>query len=373
MRIAKSGATPSTIVELAKSIRRRSAEEGVPYLHLERGVHGVCPIDLKAILPLIDVNAPALQTYPPSHGQKSLKTAINRSYFEGRIPSDRLFITPGSSMGLDLVFQTLDVQRVFLPEYHWGTYRKLLQIRRKEPAYYTSLDELLDRPERYEDAAVVLCDPNNPVGDLQPDRKIRETAERLGQAGAAVIMDCPYRRVFFEDDDDFYRDLAVLPNVIIVESFSKSLGLSGLRIGFVYAADPDFAAEFGLRLALPTNGVDNFAQFAVEKLLAHPDGIEAARRFKTATVADIGRNIAYLDAKGLLAGEFYARSRCVGIFAVVNRTADELLAHRIGSISLAFFTAMKKEEAARFARVNVSVPHHAFRTYFDEYLDKTGR
>jgi len=373
MKIVKSGATPSTIVELAKSIKRRSVDEGVAYLHLERGVHGVCPIDLQSILPFIDVNAPVLQTYPPSSGQESLKTAINRAYFGGQAQAGRIFVTPGSSMGLDLVFQTLDVDRVFLPEYHWGTYRKLLQIRRREPGYYASLEDLHNHPEHYAGTAVVLCDPNNPIGDLQPDRMIRETAERLGRADAAVIMDCPYRRVFFEDDDDFYRDLADLPNVIIVESFSKSLGLSGLRIGFVHASDADFGAEFSLRLALPTNGVDNFAQFAVEKLLAHPAGIEAARRFKTSTVADIGRNIAYLEAKGLLAGEFYTRSRCVGIFAVANRTADDLLAHRIGSISLAFFTATQKETAARFARINVSVPHHAFRTYFDEYLDKTGR
>ena len=365
MKIVRSGATPSAIVEVSRSIKKRSAEENVPYLHLERGVPGVRPINLKSILPAIDVNAPAVQTYPQTAGQEALTTAINRIYFEGKAEPDRLFVTPGSSMGLDLAFQTIDTQVVFLPFYHWGTYRKILHTRRRAPAYYRTVEELRDHPDRYAGTAVVLCDPNNPVGDLQPEGLILDTAGRLGRAGAAVILDCPYRRLFFPDDDEFYVAAAALPNVIILESFSKTLGLSGLRIGFAYAPDADFAAEFGLRLALPTNGVDNLSQFVIEKLLSDPAGIEAAAEYQAATVVDIRRNVEYLEHRALTAGRFYAASQCTGIFAILNRTAEQLLAHRIGSISLEFFTATEKEDAARFARINVAVPHEAFKTYFD--------
>jgi aspartate aminotransferase len=364
MKIVKSGATPSSIVEVSRTIRERSRKENAPYLHLERGVPAVKPIDLRAVLPLIDVNAPSVQTYPPSAGQPSLKEAINKAYYGGKASLDRLFITPGSSMGLDVAFQTIETQVVYLPFYHWGTYRKILQTRRRAPRYYQNVEELRDHPDRHDGTAVVLCDPNNPVGDLQPDGLILETAERLGKAGAAVILDCPYRRLFFPDDD-FYIRAAALGNVILLESFSKSLGLSGLRLGFAHVPDPAFGAEFGLRLALPTNGVDNLSQFVIEKLLSHPAGIEAAADFAAATVADIRKNIEYLDHRALLAGRFYAASECTGIFAVVNRTADDLLAARIGAISMEFFTATEKEDAARFARVNVAVPHEDLKTYFD--------
>ncbi len=364
MKIARSGATPSAIVEVSRSIKRRSAEENVPYLHLERGVPGVQPIDLKSVLPLIDANAPSVQTYPPSSGQEALKTAINRVYFGGKASPDRLFITPGSSMGLDVAFQTIDAQVVYLPHYHWGTYRKILQTRRRAAAYYRTVEELRDHPDRYDGTTVVLCDPNNPVGDLQPEGLILDTAERLGKAKASVILDCPYRRLFFPDDE-FYATAATLPNVVLLESFSKSLGLSGLRLGFAHAPDEEFAAEFGLRLALPTNGVDNLSQFAVEKLLSDPAGIEAAAEYQATTAADIRKNIEYLEHRALLAGRFYAASRCTGIFAVVNRTAEQLLAAKIGAISMEFFTATEKEDAARFARINVAVPHGNFKTYFD--------
>ncbi len=364
MKIARSGATPSAIVEVSRAIKRRSAEENVPYLHLERGVPGVQPIDLRSVLALVDVNSPAVQTYPPTAGQPALKEAINRVYFEGKASLDRLFITAGSSLGLDIAFQTIDTQVVALPLYHWGTYRKILQTRRRAPRFYATVEELRDHPDRYDGTAVVLCDPNNPVGDLQPDGLVLDTAERLGKSGAAVILDCPYRRLFFPDDD-FYVRASALPNVILLESFSKSLGLSGLRLGFAHVPDDDFAAEFGLRLALPTNGVDNLAQFAVAKLLSDPAGIQAAAEYQASTVADIGKNIAYLEHRNLLAGRFYAAAPCTGIFAVVNRTAEQLLAARIGAISMEFFTATEKEDAARFARINVAVPADAFKTYFD--------
>jgi len=364
MKIIRSGATPSAIVQLAKSIDQRAAAEGRKYLRLERGINGVCPIDLAPILPLIDFGSPGILNYPPATGQPALKRAINAAYFGGAVPEGRICVTNGGSMGLDIAFDTLDVTRIVLPEYHWGTYRQILRVRRKSWAYYASMEELRDHPERHAEEAVVLCDPGNPLGEKVGDDLLLETARRLSAAGAAVIIDCPYRRVYFDSSDTLFRDLSDLENAIIVESFSKSLGLSGLRIGFLYTANEAFAAEFALRFPLPTNGVDNFVQAAVEKLLVHPLGIESARRFRTRTAEDIGRNIAYLEETGLLARPLYEGKKCLGIFAVVTRTPEDLLKSRIAAISLRTFTETRAEEAARFSRINVSVPHAKFREFF---------
>jgi aspartate aminotransferase len=364
MKITRSGATPSSIVQLARSIDQRAAAEGREYLRLERGINGVCPIDLGPILPLIDFASPGILNYPPATGQPVLKRAINAAYFGGAAPEDRICVTNGGSMGLDIAFDTLDVPRFLLPEYHWGTYRQILRVRRKSWAYYGSLEELRDHPERHSNEAVVLCDPGNPLGEKVGDDLLLETARRLSAAGAAVIIDCPYRRVFFDASDTLFRDLSGIENAIIVESFSKSLGLSGLRIGFLYTANAEFAAEFALRFPLPTNGVDNFVQAAVEKLLAHPLGIESARRFRTRTAGDIRRNIAYLEETGLLARTLYEGKTCLGIFAVVNRTPEELLEGRIAAISLRAFTETRTDEASRFSRINVSVPHAKLEEFF---------
>jgi len=364
MTFLRSGARPSSIVALSQEIQRRSAESGLEYLRCERGIPAVCSIDLPAILPTIDFGDPALLTYPPSTGQPGLKAAINAAYFSGRADPHKIFITTGASMGLDLLFQMLDVDRVVLPEVHWPTYREILKVHRRTPGTYASLEDLHDRPADYARAAVVLCDPNNPTGDKLPDALLLRVAARLGEAGVSVIIDCPYRRIFFEADDPFFREMSAIDNVVIVESFSKTLGMSGLRAGFVYTVDPAFAAEFGLRLALPSNGVDNFAQRVAEKFLADPRGLEAARRFRRRTVIDVERNIALLEARGLLARPFYRTNRCMGIFAIVAKTEAELLAGRIGSMSLESFTESNKAAAARYARVNVAVPHERFAAFF---------
>ena len=115
-----------------------------------------------------------------------------------------------------------------------------------------------------------------------------------------------------------------------------------------------------------TNGVNAFAQQLILRLLTVPEGIKAANDFKAATARDIALNSEYLKQRGLLAEEYYHASPPTGIYVVVNRTEEELLAHRIGSVSLSFFTKSQKEKASKFARICVSSPHWKFVKYFDE-------
>ncbi|MBN2199918.1 MAG: pyridoxal phosphate-dependent aminotransferase [Candidatus Aminicenantes bacterium] len=370
MKILKSGAAPSAIVSLSQKIGRLSRESGREYLRLERGIPAVRPIDLQSVAPFLPFNDPQMQSYPPSTGRESLKTAINDAYFGGKARPDRIVITPGGSMGLDIAFQVLDAETFFLPEFHWGTYRQILKTRGRAWDFYASLGELADQPKKFFGTAVVICDPGNPLGSLEPEGRVIETARRLAEAGVPVLIDCPYRRLFLDPADGFYRALTPLESVVIIESFSKSLGLSGLRVGFVHASDPDFIAEFSLRLALPTNGVDNIAQAFVEHLLAHPEGMSLAGAYRAVTTDHTARNLSYLKTRGLLASEFYKEAEALGIFAAVNRSPEELLESRIGSISLASFTEKNKGRAEGRARVNIAVPHETFVSFFDAHLKK---
>ena len=57
-------------------------------------------------------------------------------------------------------------------------------------------------------------------------------------------------------------------------------------------------------------------------------------------------------------------SEPMGIFVIVNKSEEELLEKRIGSVSLSYFTRDKKEEAAKYARICVSVPPEKFKEVF---------
>jgi aspartate/methionine/tyrosine aminotransferase len=154
--------------------------------------------------------------------------------------------------------------------------------------------------------------------------------------------------------------------VVIVESFSKSIGLSGQRIGFVHSSNADLMHQLAIRLMYSSNGVNAFAQVLVEKLLTTKEGQQAITDFKNQTTRDIRLNINYLMNRGLLANSFYKNSQPKGIFVVVNRSFDELLAHRIASVSLSFFTKKHSDIAKQYARICVSVPHDTFVRFFNQ-------
>jgi len=123
-----------------------------------------------------------------------------------------------------------------------------------------------------------------------------------------------------------------------VESFSKSVGLSGQRIGFVHTNNADLADELKIRLLYASNGVNAFSQQLVYELLTSIEGKKAIDNFRERTRNDIAENIKYLEKTGLLAKEFYLNSDPIGIFVIVNMSEDELLDNYIGSVSLSFFT-----------------------------------
>src|ERR1700740_508784 len=107
MEINKSGATFSSIVGIGTKLKKKSEEEGVDYLFLNRGVNAVCLIDLKHVAGKIDFNSTRLQVYPPNQGMPELRKAIQDYYFHGTSSPENISIVSGGMAGLDLTLQCL--------------------------------------------------------------------------------------------------------------------------------------------------------------------------------------------------------------------------------------------------------------------------
>ena len=364
MQINKSGARYSAIVGIGEKIRKMSADNGKEYLFLNRGINAVVNIDLSEVVKQIDFNSNTIQVYPPNSGFPKLKSAINDVYFLGKTNPENITISAGGMGGLDMIFQVLDVNDIVLPEFYWGAYAHISTIRKIPNETYKNLNWLRENVGILMGKAVIICDPNNPVGNKYNDDEVLETVRFLNNKGVVVIFDSPYRRVFFERDDPMFSRLAEMDNVVIVESFSKSVGLSGQRLAFVHSNNSDFNNEIGLRVLYANNGINGFAQELVYELLTSPVGRKAVDEFRTKTVHDIQQNIKYLKDNGFLADEFYEDSVPMGIFVIANRSEKDLLDHYIGSVSLSYFTKTKKEEAEKYARLCVSVPNENFTRFF---------
>ena len=84
---------------------------------------------------------------------------------------------------LDLVAQTVNIGKLFLPSYYWGCYFKMLKIRSVESEGYDSQSDLLPMIDRLRGNAVLISDPSNPLGDKHDDEEQLNIIRALNDAG----------------------------------------------------------------------------------------------------------------------------------------------------------------------------------------------
>ncbi len=364
MKINISNATFSSIVGIGQKVKRAAKESGEQYLELNRGVNAVTEIDLSNVMNQIDYNSKEFQVYAPNLGIESLRKEIVNEYFHSSKDDpdfiNNISITPGGMPALDLVIQLLNVENIYFPKFYWGSYSKMATIRNKSFSFYDSFSDL-NYSQLNESSCIFICNPNNPTGITLDDAYLMSTIERISETGAIVIVDCPYRKLFF--NDDFFDIVSKFPNVIITESFSKWIGLSGLRLGFIYCSNKDFNSELNIRLLYEFNAVSSPSQMIVEKVISTPEGKSAHNQFRTITVDNITKNINYLVDNNLLVNELYPNRRPIGIFAVINKSEDFLFQHKIGAVGLDKFVYHDKDLWSSYSRICVSVQHELFKKF----------
>lgn len=127
-------------------------------------------------------------------------------------------------------------------------------------------------------ALIYIVDPNNPLGVCYTQAEIEAFAAIAKECGALLVHDCTYR----DFATGHYPALkASLDNVVVTMSFSKWLGLAGLRIGAFIAA-PALAAEIA-SWSTGVLGASVVAQrAAMAGLSVKAEWMEEVRRINTA-------------------------------------------------------------------------------------------
>jgi len=89
-------------------------------------------------------------------------------------------------------------------------------------------------------AVVFLCNPNNPTGNALSRKQVMDVAEKVREAGAALIVD--------EAFADFVPRVSVAQEVderlYVARSLTKFFAIPGLRLGALISANPDLAQSF---------------------------------------------------------------------------------------------------------------------------------
>ena len=156
------------------------------------------------------------------------------------VDASRIFLGNGSDEAIDLVYRVFcepGSDNVVAIEPTYGMYKVCADINNVE---YSKV--LLD--ERYQLSAskllaacdaktkvVWLCSPNNPTGN-NLDRSEIETVVKETQC--IVVIDEAYAD--FSENRSFRKDLALYPNLIVLNTFSKAWGCAALRLGMAFAS-----------------------------------------------------------------------------------------------------------------------------------------
>ncbi len=121
-------------------------------------------------------------------------------------------------------------------------------------------------------ALLLLVTPNNPTGSTIEARTVLGLAAAARARGVATLVDLAY--VEFADVDPTPM-LLDLPLAYLVRSFSKALGLAGLRVG--YAIAPDAGAADELRAIGNPYAVGGLSVAIARRLLETRGGLLEAR------------------------------------------------------------------------------------------------
>ena len=354
MNINKANVTYSSIVQIGENITKIEKETGEKYLKLHRGVMDVTTLDIDSLNLNLNLNNGKTQQYSGNDGSPELIETIKKEFgLEGHV-----IVTPGGMAGLDLLMNSLSDNTIWIPNYHWGSWNKILTTHGKEIKTFDdfNIEEFMPKS-----GVVLLCYPSNPTGYCPDLDVIKKFLLKSKDSGVTIVLDLPYYYLF-NDINDGLSDL-FFENVIVVSSFSKSIGLSGYRVGYIATKNEDLYQTLRIRSLYKYNSISTLPQQIINELLKEK---EAITEYRKKTVDSIKKNIMVLEMNGLLFDEYPQIP--TGPFAVVNVSYDELLKNKISSVPLSKFTLNKQLKHENCSRISVAVDHKVFWEYFEKML-----
>ena len=361
MKVNSPGVSYSSIVEIGENVTKLEKSNGLEYLKLHRGVMDVDIIDINSVMEGFDYNKKSIQQYGPNDGDNNLISTIK---FKFNLIDHHVLMTPGGMSSLDLVVNSLSDDNFWVPKYHWGSWNKILKIHNKNIKEFNDFniesfkacDPLLGFS-----GVVLLCFPSNPTGWSPSFDELKKFLDHSKSKNITVILDLPYYYLFngFEDRiHELYYD-----NVIIVSSFSKSLGLSGLRVGYIATKNEELYNSLKIRSLYKYNSISNISQKIILNLLNTNNGKMSIDNYQRKTKQNIKDNILFLSEKGLLFDEY--PSIPTGPFAIIKVDYDTLLSNLITSVPLNKFS-LDRTVNSNYSRISVAVPHDKFKKYFTD-------
>lgn len=235
---------------------------------------------LKA-LEAIEKNSWQIPFYPDPEST-SLKEAIAR--YIGGITAENVIIGNGSCELIYLFAESFADRgtEILIPTPTFGEYEKAakkmggkIKVLPPAPGFRLRSKDLLDKVSS-KTRVVFLCNPNNPTSTLISSENILEMAEETLRRDILLFIDEDFmefvhkkRRFSLADKVRAFR------NILVLRSFTKTFGLTGLRVGYGIACR-DIVEVLG-KVKIPWN-VNCLGQVAAEAALQDPEYLKRTEK-----------------------------------------------------------------------------------------------
>ena len=255
--------------------------------------------------------------YTSHPGLPALRELIASQYPHLNLPMTGVVVTCGSQEAMTDAFMCcVDAgDEVLLPDPSFPAYDACTRIAEGEPVYYRmpadrefafDIDEFRSKISPKTKAAVVIS-PSNPTGKIMTADDYKQIAAALEGTGIWLLSDEIYSDLYFGERphsaSEFYD------RTIILSGLSKSLSMTGWRLGWAACSDPEMINAIQVLHGFTTVCTSTITQKA--SLLAWTDEAEAAKQHARDVYRKRGEFLVQLfrDELGLTAtspeGAFY--------------------------------------------------------------------
>ncbi|MBQ7275076.1 MAG: pyridoxal phosphate-dependent aminotransferase [Clostridiales bacterium] len=184
--------------------------------------------------------------YSESRGLYELRHILSK-YYNNRYnasidPDSDLIISAGSKPLIYMAFQAVlnAGDEVLIHEPAWLSYPEEIKLAEGVPVFIP-FDCGVDSIEKYitnKTKMIVICNPNNPAGKVYSRNELEFLYKLCRPRGIYILVDEAYSD--FLDNDLFCSMTSIVPDkdgIIVVNSLSKNMGISGWRIGYAISSD----------------------------------------------------------------------------------------------------------------------------------------
>ncbi|CAN5573239.1 pyridoxal phosphate-dependent aminotransferase [soil metagenome] len=222
--------------------------------------------------------------YTSHPGIPALRTKIAEQYPHLDLPMSGVVVTCGSQEAMSDAFMcVVDAgDEVLLPDPSFPAYDACTRIAQGTPVYYKmpadndfKFDIANFRSQITEKTkAAVVISPSNPTGKILTKQNLQDIAEALDGTGIWLLSDEIYSDLYFGERphsaSEFYE------KTIIISGLSKSLSMTGGRLGWAASKDPAIMEAIQVLHGFTTVCTSTITQKA--SLLGWSDQAEAAKQ-----------------------------------------------------------------------------------------------